>query len=86
MRFWVREDGAGRIARLGSIASSVNDVHHEAKIEYQEGGPTYVRCSCAPEQPWRIPANWTPERVKAEVRETFNSHLSYFNRPKMVTL
>lgn len=81
MAFGVREDGRGRIMFLNAVHTHAKHVEHAATVLYDEDGSARVSCSC--DGLWRISATTLSND---EIRGTFNSHLSYFDRPKTVTL
>lgn len=93
MMFGISTDSDGRIILLVSVLTSVTQEQHRAAVKYgivhhptegemlSDDGSATIVCSCGAR--WRIGA---AKLSNDEVRGTFNSHLSYFTKPKTVTL
>jgi hypothetical protein len=81
MMFGVVEEGDGRIVSLHSVPASVEQQKHDAYATRDRRDYTIVNCSCGAQ--WSISPS---AQINDEVRATFNSHLSYADKPKLVTL
>lgn len=81
MPFGVISDDQGRIVSLHSVLTSVTQEKHDATLTIGADGYASVQCSCG--------ARWSmsPSRqTEEEIKGTFNSHLSYYSKPKLTTL
>jgi hypothetical protein len=77
---WVFDEGMGE-NRITEMSSP--DLKHVAVVSHALPDRVTVCCSCDPTSVWKISRG---RATGEEIQGTFNSHLSYYDRPKLTTL